>query len=89
MLKDSESEISKDIMNIIENNENFDKIIENKVNALDKKQNYVYEKDGEIYYGPVEPPAGTTSTETLTGISSTVMVSNDTGDVIVINPSTN
>lgn len=89
MLKDSESEISKDIMNIIESNKNFDKIIEDKVNALDKKQNYVYEKDGEIYYGPVEPPAGTTSTETLTGISSTVMVSNDTGDVIVINPSTN
>lgn len=89
MLKDSESEISKDIMNIIENNENFDNIIKEKVDKLDKKQNYVYEKDGEIYYGPVEPPAGTTSTETLTGISSTVMVSNDTGDVIVINPSTN
>lgn len=89
MLKDSESEISKDIMNIIESNKNFDKIIEDKVNALDEKQNYVYEKDGEIYYGPVEPPAGTTSTETLTGISSTVMVSNDTGDVIVIDPGTN
>lgn len=69
MLKDNESEISKDIMNIIENNKNFDEIIENKVGALDKKQNYVYEKDGEIYYGPVEPPEGTTSTETLTGIS--------------------
>ncbi len=69
MLKDNESEISKDIMNIIENNKNFDEIIENKVDALDKKQNYVYEKDGEIYYGPVKPPEGTTSTETLTGIS--------------------
>ena len=44
MLKDNESEISKDIMNIIENNKNFDEIIENKVDALDKKQNYVYEE---------------------------------------------
>ena len=37
MLKDNDSAISKDIMNIIENNENFDKIIEEKVDKLDKK----------------------------------------------------
>lgn len=88
MLKDKDSVINKEIVNVIENNENFDEVIEKKVNELDKKQNYVYEKDGEIYYGPEKPESGEID-ETLTGISSTVMVSNDTGDVIVIDPTTN
>lgn len=37
MLKDKDSVINKEIVNVIENNENFDEIIEKKVDELDKK----------------------------------------------------
>ena len=77
-------------MKTIENNENFNKIIEDKVSELDKKESYVYKKpDGTIYYGPEAPPEGTSIIEDLTRISSTVSVSNTSGDVIFIDPVTN
>lgn len=37
MLKDKDSVINKEIVSVIENNENFDEVIEKKVNELDKK----------------------------------------------------
>lgn len=77
-------------MKTIENNENFNKIIEDKVNSLDKKESFVYKKpDGTIYYGPEKPPEGTSVIEDLTRISSTVSVSNTSGDVIFVDPATN
>lgn len=77
-------------MKTIENNENFNNIIEDKVESLDKKESFVYKKpDGTIYYGPEAPPEGTSVIEDLTRISSTVSVSNTSGDVIFVNPATN
>ena len=76
-------------MKTIEDNENFNNIIEDKVDSLDKKESFVYKKpDGTIYYGPEAPPEGTSVIEDLTRISSTVSVSNTSGDVIFVDPAT-
>lgn len=82
--------ISKEITDIIENNDNFKEAIKDEVEKLDKRESYVYKKpDGTIYYGPEPPAEGETTIEDLTHISSTVMVSNTAGDVIVVDPVTN
>lgn len=59
MLQDKNSEINKEIINVIENNDNFKETVKNEVEKLDKKESYVYKKpDGTIYYGPEPPPEG-------------------------------